>query len=246
MNDDEIQAIILVGGKGTRLHSVVGDRPKPMAEVAGRPFVEWLLLALRAQGARRIVLATGYKGDMVEAYFKDGAALGLELRYARERVPLGTGGATRHALEETTTPDVLVLNGDSFCPFDVGQLVEARRRTAAEAVLWLVETEDSRRFGSVDVEENGRIVAFHEKSPALGAGRINAGIYLFDRRALEALPDDQAMSLERDVFPVLIQRARGLYSVTGSGPFLDIGTPEAYRSADQFLAENRALWRDVP
>src|SRR5579875_2916308 len=113
-----IDAVILAGGKGTRLQSVVSDRPKPLAEAAGRPFVEWLLLALRAQGVRRAVLATGPKGDMIEDCFADGARLGIKLRYAREQTPLGTGGAVRHALPYITTECVLVLNGDSFCPFE--------------------------------------------------------------------------------------------------------------------------------
>ncbi len=225
--------IILVGGRGTRLQSVVSDRPKPLAEVAGRPFVEWLLLALRAQGVRRAVLATGYKGEMVEAYFADGARLDMNLTYAHETVPLGTGGAARHALEQTSTERVLVLNGDSFCPFDVARLLEAHARTAAVATLWLVHMDDCGRYGAVDVADDGRVRSFQEKSPNLGAGLINAGVYLFERSALEAIPTGRAVSLERETFPALI--GQSLYATVGEGPFLDIGTPESYASAEQFF-----------
>jgi NDP-sugar pyrophosphorylase family protein len=240
---DRLDAIILAGGRGTRLQSMVSDRPKPLAEVAGRPFLEWLLLALRAQLVRRAVLATGYKGEMVEAAFGDGARLGMELAYAHETVPLGTGGAARHALEQVTTDHVLVLNGDSFCPFNVRRLVESHQRTGARATLWLVPMDDCRRYGAVDVADDGRVRSFHEKSPDLGTGLINAGVYLFDRRTLADIPAGRAMSLERDTFPTLI--GDGLYATVGEGPFLDIGTPASYASAERFFDDHRALWSDV-
>ncbi len=229
-----MDAMVLAGGKGTRLQTVVSDRPKPMAEVAGRPFVEWLLLALRAQGVRRAVLATGYKGEMVEAYFGDGARLGLEVAYAHETVPLGTGGAARHALEQVKTDHMLVLNGDSFCSFDVRHLVEAHHRARAAVTLWLVPMDDCRRYGAVDVADDGQVRSFHEKSAELGAGLINVGVYLFDRRTLEDIPTGRAVSLEHDTFPALI--GHGLCATVGEGPFLDIGTPESYASAERFLA----------
>ncbi len=234
-----IDAIVLAGGTGTRLRSVVRDRPKPMAEVAGRPFVEWLLLALRAQGLRRVVLATGYKGEMVASYFGDGARLGLELAYAREEVPLGTGGAVRNALPLTTTARVLALNGDSFCPFDVGRLAAAHEARGAAATLWLVGMDDCRRYGAVERAGDGRVLSFREKSPDLGAGLINAGVYLFARAALDAIPAGAPVSLESDVFPALI--GRGLYAAVGDGPFLDIGTPESYGSAEAFFADAASL-----
>ncbi len=234
-----IDAIVLAGGKGTRLQSVVSDRPKPMAEVAGRPFVEWLLLALRAQGLQRVVLATGYKGEMVASYFGDGARLGLELVYAQEEVPLGTGGAVRHALPLTTTARVLALNGDSFCPFDVGRLAAAHEARGAAATLWLVRMDDCRRYGAVETAADGRVLSFREKNPDLGAGLINAGVYLFERATLDAIPAAQPVSLESDIFPDLI--GHGLYAAAGDGPFLDIGTPESYGSAEAFFADNASL-----
>lgn len=238
-----LDAIILAGGRGTRLQSVVSDRPKPLAEVAGRPFVEWLLLALRMQGVRRAVLATGYKGEMVEAHFGDGARLGMEVAYAHEAVPLGTGGAARHALYRVATGLVLVLNGDSFCPFDIARLVAAHQQANAAATLLLVPMDDCRRYGAVAAAEDGRVLSFREKNADLGAGLINAGVYLFDRRTLDGIPAGRAVSLENDTFPALI--GHGLYATGGEGPFLDIGTPESYASAERFFDDHRALWSDV-
>lgn len=229
-------AIVLAGGRGTRLQEVVGDRPKPLAPVAGRPFVEWLLLALRAQGVRRVVLSTGYKGEMVDAACGDGARLGLELAYAREETPLGTGGGVRHALSLVASERVVVLNGDSFCPLDLRRLTEAHDRAGALATLLLVPVSDCGRYGAVEVADDGRVRSFREKSPGLGPGLINAGVYLCERRALDAIPPDTPVSLERDTFPSLI--GRGLYATVGEGPFLDIGTPESYGMAERFFAEH--------
>jgi NDP-sugar pyrophosphorylase family protein len=214
-----------------------------MAPVAGRPFVEWLLLALRAQGLRHVILATGYMGEMVEAHFEGGSRWGLDLRYAHERTSLGTGGAARHAIQQAVTGRILVLNGDSFCPFDVDRLADVHRRATARATLWLVPMDDCRRYGTVEIAADGRVVSFHEKSPTLKAGLINAGIYLFEREALDAIPSGRAVSLESEVFPSLI--GRGLSATIGQGPFLDIGTPESYAAAESFIAANESLWDAV-
>jgi NDP-sugar pyrophosphorylase family protein len=238
-----LDVIVLAGGKGTRLHSVVSDRPKPLATVCGRPFLDWLLLYLRGRGLGRVVLATGYRGEMVRAACGDGSALGLELHYAQEEFPLGTGGAARLATARTTADQVLVLNGDSFCPFDVARLAESHQKVGARATLWLTPMDDCRRYGSVERDGDGQVHAFHEKSDHLGAGLINAGIYLFERTTLDAIPDGRAVSLETEVFPNMI--GDGLYSVLGTGPFLDIGTPESFGQAASFITENQALWDDA-
>jgi NDP-sugar pyrophosphorylase family protein len=243
MRETAPAAIILAGGKGSRLREVVSDRPKPMAEVAGRPFLEWLLLALRAQGLRRVVLATGYQAEMIEEYFGDGARWGLDVQYAREHAPLGTGGAARGALGSASGGRLLVLNGDSFCPFDLGQLAQAHTRARACATLWLVAVDDCSRYGTVDVSADRQVVAFREKSSAGGAGLISAGVYLFERSTLEEIAPDRPVSLETEVFPSLI--GRGLYAVVGRGPFLDIGTPESYALAERFIVEHSGLWRGV-
>ncbi len=229
-----LDALILVGGKGTRLQSVVSDRPKPMAEVAGRPFVEWLLLALRAQGVRRVILCTGYMSEMVEAHFRNGRQWDMEVAYSRDPLPLGTAGAVRYALSQVHSNPFLVMNGDSYCRVDISRLEEAHTTHGACATLWLVRVNNCKRYGSVVIGEDGVVQAFREKSPEKCAGLINAGIYLLEREAAETIPGGGAVSLEIEFFPQLI--GHGLYAVVGEGPFLDIGTPDAFSKAPQFFA----------
>ncbi len=231
-----VDAVILVGGKGTRLQGIVRDRPKPMAEVCGRPFLEWLLLALQLQGVRRVILATGHMAETIEVHFRNPGPLAMELVFSRERAPLGTGGALRNALDKISTQRVLVLNGDSTCPFDLDLLMERHLRSKALATLWLVPVEDCSRYGSVEVDADGRVTAFREKTPSPRPGLISAGVYLLERSALEGIPPHRPVSLETEVFPSLV--GTGLYASTGRGPFLDIGTPESYAAAARFLAAN--------
>lgn len=228
-----MDAIVLVGGKGTRLRSVIADRPKPMAEVAGRPFLEWLLLILREQGVRRVILATGYMGDVVRAHFGDGHRWQMEVVYAHEEAPLGTAGALRNALPLVTTQQVLALNGDSLLPLDVARHLASHQQRRALCTLWLVHMDDCQRYGTVQVADDGLLLAFREKAATQGPGLINAGVYLCERALLDTLPAGQPASLEIDVFPALIGHT--LYGAVGAGPFLDIGTPESYARAAAFL-----------
>ena len=238
---DLLEAVVLVGGKGTRLRGVVSDRPKPMALVCGRPFLEWLLLALRAQGVTRVVLATGYMADSVEDYFGDGAAWDMELLYSKDPSPLGTGGAVRHAAELADSDHLLALNGDSYCCAEVVRLLQEHLRREAKGTLWLVPKRDCSRYGAVRVGDDGSIAAFLEKSHVHSSGLINAGVYLLDRAVVQAIPCGTTTSLEREVFPRLV--GRGLYGVVGNGPFLDIGTPESYARAHQFMAQEAKRWQ---
>lgn len=234
-------AIVLAGGTGTRLRGVVNDRPKPMAIVHGRPFLEWLLLALCEQGVMRVVFATGYMAEAVEGYFGDGAAWNMHISYSQDPSPLGTGGAVRHAAAQTESDRVLVLNGDSYCRVDVDRLLQMHSGRNACGTLWLVPEQECSRYGTVRLGGDGSVTAFLEKSPLESPGLINAGVYLLDREVLAMIPDGIATSLEREVFPQLV--GRGLYGVVGYGPFLDIGTPESYAQADAFMAQEANRWQ---
>jgi NDP-sugar pyrophosphorylase family protein len=228
-------ALILAGGFGTRLQRVVQDRPKPMAPVAGRPFVEWLVIALKKQGVRSIVFCTGHLGDALEEHFGEGKRWDLRIAYSREETPLGTGGALRLASGLAGSALLLAANGDSYCPFDLSRLARAHSDRGARGVLWLVPAEDSSRYGSVELGNDGQVIAFSEKSRREGPGLISAGIYLFERAVIEEIPADRPVSLEQEVLPALAGRGE-LYGVVGEGPFLDIGTPEAYERAESFFA----------
>jgi len=227
------EALVLAGGSGTRLRSVVSDRPKPLAEVDGEPFVVRILDQLVAAGCTRAILCTGHRARQIEA------ALGAEHRgmplvYSREPKPLGTGGAVLHALPHVSGDDVVVLNGDSYTGVDLAQFVSWARHTNARAALVAVHQKDRSAFGALTLDGCGTVEAFAEKGDDPGPGPINAGIYWFQRAELAAYPRIRPLSLERDMLPTTVRDGLRAWSV--DAPFLDIGTPATYAAAPDFLA----------
>ena len=239
------QAIILAGGQGTRLRALAGDLPKLLVPVAGRPFVEWLLLALRQQGVKRVVLATGHRGAALEGHLGDGRALGITVVCCREDRPLGTAGALRHALsqiradvrpesgDDRGADPVLVLNGDSMCRLDLGHLLREHQRRGATATVLVTPVTDGRACGQVEIDQEGWVRGFREKPLGAGPALVNAGVYLFERRFLEQLPVHVELSLERVVLPELA--GRRLQAVVVPGPLLDMGTPAGLAAAERQL-----------
>lgn len=232
---DCIDAILLVGGFGTRLRPVLSDLPKALATIRGRPFLSYLLDELYAGGIRRAVLATGYLADRIESMFGDRYA-GISLEYSREDEPLGTGGAVRLAWEKVPGPFALVLNGDSVCGVEYPAFLERHRGSGAKLSLATVWQPEAQRFGRVECDSAGRVVRFHEKGVSC-AGWINAGVYAIDRETALSIPEARNVSLEREVFPLWL--GRGLCAQECAGPFIDIGTPESLREADAFFAGRR-------
>lgn len=230
------EAIILCGGLGTRLKSVIADRPKALVEVRGRRFLEWLILSLaRRDSIRHVVLATGYLGEMIERHFGGSHWCGVRISYSREPHPLGTAGALRLAAGHTTSSRLLVTNGDTYCPFDPRRLVDLHVGRSAMATLWLVETQNASRFGTVALDVDGQITGFNEKASVRGPLLASAGVYLIERKEIVRIEKDRPASLERDFFPSLI--GKGLYGIEGKGGFIDVGTPESLASADAALAQ---------
>ncbi len=228
----DITAAILAGGLGTRLRSVVADRPKVLAPVGGRPYVTYLLDQLAGAALREVVLLTGHGAAQVRAALGDCHA-GVSLLYSVEPAPLGTGGALRHALPFLRSRTILLLNGDSYCDVDLGALQQLHHSEAADVSMVLARVCDARRFGGVCLAENGRVVRFAEKAARWG-GWINAGVYLLDRSVIEPIPPGGQVSLERDLLPWWV-RSRRVYGLRCRGRFLDIGTPESYAEAERFF-----------
>lgn len=220
-------AVILAGGRGTRLAGVVQDVPKPMADVHGRPFLAYQIRHLQRQGIQRVVLSVGYKADVIEAYFKDGSDLGLEILYAREDAPLGTGGALRNCLPYLEGPTI-VLNGDTYQPIPVQPLVDFHAGNGAELTVVVTPVAAAEDYGSIAFEPGGRIRSFAEKLP--GGGHVNAGCYCVEPAMLANLPTDRAVSLEVESIPGWIAEGRACYAWETATRFYDIGTPERYRS----------------
>jgi NDP-sugar pyrophosphorylase family protein len=226
-------AVILAGGLGTRLRPIIADRPKVLAEVQGHPFLASLLDQVAAAEIKTVVLCTGYLGEQVRETFGN-TYKNLHLVYSQESSPLGTAGALRFAFPLFASDTVLVMNGDSFCEADLNAFWSWHCVRGAEATILLTEVADTRRYGRVQVDMEGRVLGFEEKGDANGPGWVNAGIYLFKRCMLETIPVDKVISLEREVFPAWI--GGGLYGYRSEGRFLDIGTPESYTMAEQFFA----------
>jgi NDP-sugar pyrophosphorylase family protein len=233
----DVTAIILAGGFGTRLRTVVSDRPKVMAHVCGRPFLAHLLEQLRQARVRKVVVCTGYMAEQIEMAF--GNAYGaMEIKYSREDRPLGTGGAIAAAAEGCDSDIVLAINGDSYCAADLDNFAADHFERDARASLLLTHVNNSGRFGRVNIAANGRITQFDEKSEEGEPGLINAGIYLIQRTWLEVLPRRRAVSIEREIFPMWI--GHGLYGHATLAPFIDIGTPDSYAAAENFFRREAA------
>lgn len=227
-------AIVLAGGFGTRLQSVVADVPKPMAPVNGRPFLEILLDHLHAQGVPQVWLATGYKHEVIEGHFGSDYR-GLPLRYSVEREPLGTGGAILQALGSAGVDRAFVLNGDTHCPVDLSALYGRHLATAALLTLSLVAVEDAGRFGRVETDAEGRVTAFREKAPGGGPGWINAGVYAVERALFESAPSRPRFSFETEVMQPAADHLP-VFALPTQAPFIDIGIPSEYARAQELFA----------
>ncbi len=223
------EAIVLAGGFGTRLRTVVSDVPKPMAPVAGRPFLSYLLDELLRQGYRHTVLATGYLHEKVEDFFGHDYC-GMALDYARETSPLGTGGAIVNGLQYCREERVTVLNGDTLFRIDHDRLLAVG--DGCRLALVLRQVADAGRYGAVEVDAQGCVTAFREKDPAGGEGLINGGIYRLQRSLLDSWPLGQPFSFEKEVMQPLRETFRAYRSDTY---FIDIGVPDDYRRAQEEL-----------
>lgn len=221
-----IQAFILAGGLGTRLGSLLSDQPKPMAPVAGRPFLEYLLLYLKKYQVTDVVICSSYRHQVIKEYVGNGARWGLQVCYSREGQPMGTGGALRLAETLLQTDEFLVMNGDSFFGIDLELLIGYHQKKEALGTLALAQVDNTERYGTVEVDHDGRIVRFLEKTKGVGAGLVNGGIYVFRRDVLKLIPDGRPISLEHEIFPKLI--GKGFYGLPFDGYFIDIGVPEDY------------------
>ncbi|MHC1745259.1 MAG: nucleotidyltransferase family protein [Syntrophobacteraceae bacterium] len=229
----QLTAVVLAGGLGTRLRSVMPDRPKVLAEVRGRPFLAYLLDQLERAGIRHVVLSVGYLAEQVQRRL--GASYGrMKLEYSCESSPLGTAGGLKRSVPLLRSSPVLVLNGDSYCSADLPSFYERHRGSHAEATILLTRMEDVSRYGCVELRNECRIVRFHEKHPEVRSGLINAGVYLLSRALLDMIPPEQEVSLEREMFPIWI--TQNIQGVVVNGPFLDIGTPESFMAAEAFFA----------
>jgi mannose-1-phosphate guanylyltransferase len=223
-----VDAIILVGGKGTRLRPLTLSAPKPMLPTAGVPFLTHLLSRIKAAGIDHVILGTSYRPEVFSDYFGDGADLGLEIEYVVETEPLGTGGGignVRHLLRGDTA---LIFNGDVLSGCDLRGLLAHHRASGAEVTLHLTRVEDPRAFGCVPTDADGRVTAFLEKDPNPVTDQINAGTYVFNRDVVEAIPVGRPVSVERETFPQLLEAGRHISGYIDTTYWRDLGKPSDF------------------
>ena len=222
---DDVEAVVLVGGKGTRLRPLTLSAPKPMLPTAGVPFLAHLLSRIRAAGVRRVVLGTSYLAETFSDHFGDGADLGLDLRYVVETEPLGTGGGIGNVAEHLTADHVLVFNGDVLAGTDLRAVVDTHRKAEADVTLHLVRVPDPRAFGCVPTDDEGRVTAFLEKTENPPTDQINAGCYVFRRPVIGTIPRGRPVSVERETFPGLLQAGARVQAHVDASYWRDMGTP---------------------
>ena len=231
MPREPLEAILLVGGKGTRLRPLTLSAPKPLLPTAGVPFLAHQLARAAECGVTHVVLATSYRAEMFTEAFGDGAQFGLEIDYVYETEPLGTGGGIRNAAELLRGgPDdpVVVLNGDVLSGHDLPAQVDLHRKKDAAVTLHLVPVDDPTRYGSVPTDSGGRVTAFLEKMKNPPSNEINAGCYVFRRSVIDTIPAGQVVSVERETFPGLIESGAVVMGYAENAYWLDVGTPEAF------------------
>jgi Nucleoside-diphosphate-sugar pyrophosphorylase involved in lipopolysaccharide biosynthesis/translation initiation factor 2B, gamma/epsilon subunits (eIF-2Bgamma/eIF-2Bepsilon) len=237
------RALILAGGLGTRLRSLLPDRPKVLAPIAGRPFLDILVEQLLARGVRRIVLLLGNLSDQVMAHVEDRRGewpADLQVDFSVETSPLGTGGAVKLA-ERFCEGRFLLFNGDTYFDLDIAALLRTHESTRALLTLAAAEVADADRFGRLEVSAEGFIRRFREKEVSAGPGLINAGVYLMEPAVLGRIPAGRAVSLESEVFPALLADGQRFFVSAQHGAFFDIGTPPGYQSFIDFCREQHLL-----
>lgn len=226
------EAIVLVGGQGTRLRSVVPDMPKPLAPVSGRPFLTILLDRLVGEGVSRIILATGYMSERIESVIGS-SWRNVPVEYSVETAPLGTGGAIRMATALLRGNGAHVVNGDTFVDYSLASLEETVRTSGCAMGMVLTAVDDTSRYGEVLVE-GGRVSAFREKQEFTKPGMINAGAYFLTASAIAQFADATVFSMERDFLTPMVERG-AVAAFEDSGSFIDIGVPEDYFRAQELF-----------
>lgn len=233
-----MEAILLVGGKGTRLLPLTIDTPKPMIKLAGVRFIAHQIAYARSHGISRIVVATSYKTEQFLEYLGDGSAFGVEIVHAIEGEPLGTGGAIANAATYLISGEhdpITVLNGDVLTAHDIGAQIRQHVSMGCDATLHLVEVDDARAYGSVPTDDKGQIIEFVEKSENPPTNFINAGCYIFTKSVIDQIPRGRVVSVERETFPELLATGGKLWSFKSRDYWIDIGTPAALLKASQDL-----------
>jgi NDP-sugar pyrophosphorylase family protein len=236
-----MKAILLAGGKGTRLRPLTVHTPKPIVPIFNRPFLYYQIELLRqVPEIDEAILSLNYQPRRIEEIFGEGEDLGIRLRYVVEPVPLGTGGAVRYAGDQLTE-SVVVFNGDVLTQVDLGAVLALHRERGARATIVLTPVENPRAYGLVETDARGNVQRFLEKpgEDEITCNTINAGIYVLEPETFDRIPKDTAWSIERSFFPSLIERGETFVAYVHDGYWIDIGTPAKYLQVHRDIMDRR-------
>jgi len=228
VNPSEVDAVVLVGGLGTRLRPLTLSAPKPMLPTAGLPFLTHLLSRIADAGIEHVVLGTSFKAEVFESEFGDGSRLGLQIDYVVEGEPLGTGGGIANVASKLRHDTAVVFNGDVLSGCDLHELLDLHTAKGADVTMHLVRVGDPRAFGCVPTDSDGMVTAFLEKTQDPPTDQINAGCYVFKRSVIDKIPRGRALSVEREVFPGLLSDGRRVCGYVDATYWRDMGTPEDF------------------
>ncbi|MCT7660918.1 NDP-sugar synthase [Mycobacterium deserti] len=228
MNPAEVDAVVLVGGLGTRLRPLTLSAPKPMLPTAGLPFLAHLLSRIADAGIEHVVLGTSYKAGVFESEFGDGSKMGLQIDYVVEDEPLGTGGGIANVASKLRYDTALVFNGDVLSGADLRALLDSHEERDADVTLHLVRVGDPRAFGCVPTDADGSVTAFLEKTQDPPTDQVNAGCYVFKRSVIDQIPKGRNLSVEREVFPGLLADGLKVCGFVDASYWRDMGTPDDF------------------
>lgn len=231
-----IDVLILCGGKGTRLKKISGDTPKSLVRIGRRPFLDIILSHLQKAGLKRFILGIGYQAHIIKEYYQTHIIPGTEIIFSQEDKPLGTGGAVKKAKKYIKSDPFFVLNGDSFSEFNADDFLTFYKQKDAKVLILLKKVKKKKDFGSITSDSSSQITSFIEKKSTLSGSFVNGGVYLFSSNIFSKMPKKNSFSLEYDFFPKMVNK--GLYGYKKSGFFIDIGTPERYFAANKHFLKN--------
>jgi mannose-1-phosphate guanylyltransferase len=246
MRAPSVEAVVLVGGLGTRLRPLTLSAPKPMLPTAGVPLLAHLLSRIRDAGVDHVVLGTSYQADVFASYFGDGRRMGVDLEYVVESEPLGTGGGIRNVADRLRADTVMIFNGDVLSGVDLRGLLARHVEAAADVTLYLTTVDDPRPFGCVPTDETGRVTAFLEKDPNPVSDQINAGTYVFRRDVLDGIPTGRPVSVERETFPGLLADGATIVGYVDRSYWRDLGTPADFVAGSADLVRGWAPSSALP
>lgn len=228
MDAHAVDAVILVGGRGTRLRPLTIGTPKPMLPTANYPFLQHLLARIKAAGIEHVVLSTSFKAEVFEEYFGDGKDLGLDIEYVVEETALGTGGGIRNVYDKLRHDTVMVFNGDVLSGMDLAGILDAHAAKDADVTMHLLNVTDPRAFGCVPTDSDGQVTAFLEKTEDPPTNQINAGCYIFKRSIIAEIPAERVVSVERETFPQLLEEGKRVFGHVDNSYWRDMGRPDDF------------------